>query len=212
MIAHWADLATQLYHDRTRHSPAHRRHLFVTSVDTVFQVIRARVAEKHPVLVFVEDEPSLMNLLACTVHVLRWSLLYRKYNCGSYTPLQWIKSISGCYKAAEALNTDPWITVPMTDEETMWPIFRLILVLLKACMDQALLTKGGHDDTIDETNSDDFEHLMDLLGRPQLPELRHELSEPPTGLMRTWAGLEDGVSAAIGLWLSSTDGTSCLAS
>ena len=42
--------------------------------------------------------------------------------------------------------------------------------------------------------SGDFEHLLELLGRPELPILRQELSEPAVDVERTWAGPKDGVS------------------
>ena len=192
----WAGLAIQLYHRRTSHPPAYRRHLFITSVDTVFHVMRARVACGHSVLPLAKDELSLVALLACMVHILRWSLIHRKYSCGSYTPFQWIRSISACYEAAKDSNRNPWTTVPLTGKNTVWPIFRLVLTLLKTCLDQGLLGER-RPWGIDTINSDDFDGLMDLFGRPELPRLRHELSEPPTGVDCTWARPEDGVSTVV---------------
>ena len=186
MVTDWATLSTQLYHGHTSHPPAHRRHLFATSVDSVFQVVRARIIEKHFVLAKSVEDDRLIDLLACMVRVLRWSLIHQKYNCGSYTPIQWIKSIAGCYEAAKDSNEDPWTTVPLTGKRAMWPIFRLVLALLKACVDQNLLL--GVD-------SDDFNTLVTLLGQPvELPKLRRELCDPPAGVERTEAGPEDGVS------------------
>ena len=159
--------------------------------------MRARIAGGHDDLEGFEVS-LLIHLLACMVHVLRWSLIHRKYNCGSYNPVQWIKSIAGCYEAAKDSDEDPWTTVPLTGEKEMWPIFRLILALLKACVDQGLLTvlnDVGHEDAMDAS---EFEHLITLLGRPiELPKIQHELSNPPAHVQRSKAGPEDGVSTAV---------------
>ena len=196
----WADLATQLYHGRTNLPPVHRRHLFITSADSVFQLIRARIADKRPAIGGRWDDPRLIHLLACMVHVLLWSLIHRKYNCGSYTSVQWIKSIAGCYEAAKDSDKDPWTTVPLTGVEEIWPIFRLVLALLKACVDRQLLTHLGDDDNEVLTTPDDFEHLITLLGEPvELPKLRRELSDPPADVWPTQAGPGDGVSTVVSL-------------
>ena len=178
MIFHWAKFSTRLYHSHTSQPHEYRRHLFVTSVDPVFHVARARIAEGHPVLTDNSDRIGSIHLLVCMVHVLRWSLIHRKYSCGSYTPVQWIKSIAECYKAAKDSSQDPWTTVPLTGEKEMWPIFRLILALLKACVDQGLLTvlnDVGHEDAMDTS---EFERLVTLMERAvKLPKLRHELHQ-----------------------------------
>ena len=111
----------------------------------------ARAADGH-FATSLSDDHSLIDLLACMLHVLRWSLIHRKYNCGSYAPVQWIESIAGCYKAAEELNRDPWETVPLTGERIVWPIFRLVPALLKSCVDRQLLTHLDDDDR--EGNTD----------------------------------------------------------
>ena len=78
----------------------------------------------------------------------------------------------------------------MTGDEDMWPIFRLVLALLKACVDQRLLFG------IMDLNY--FNNLVKLLGRyVKLPQLRRELSDPPADVWPTQAGPGDGVSTVV---------------
>ena len=80
----------------------------------------------------------------------------------------------------------------------MWPIFRLVLALLKVCVDRQLLTHLDDDDDEVRTRPDDFEHLITLLGQHvELPKLRRELSDPPADVEPTKAGPEDSVSTVV---------------
>ena len=195
LVSHWARLAIHVSRSGTNATASHSRHLFVSSVDAVFQVMQARLVGGHPAIRFIREERDLLELLVHMAYVLRWALANRVYNCGSYTRLSWIRHITGCYKVARARHLDLWSGVPLSGRANVWPVFRLVLALLKACLEQRLFTEGYYDDTIDETDYSSFELLLDLLDRPDLPQLRPELCKPSVDVERSWAEHVDGVSA-----------------
>ena len=176
LVSTWAALAVNTYRSTDDYREANSRHLFVTSVSRVFEMMRLRIAV-GPLNVLEEyvneSITQLADVLSRMVDALRWSLVNSKRDCGAYMPLPWVKDILQCYEAAQKAGwprcEHPLQDIPLTGDDTMRPTFLLTLRLLDACLECGLLTG--------ETSEDDFDKLLLILEEPTLPGLPLDLLE-----------------------------------
>ena len=157
LVSTWAALAVNTYRSSDNCKDADSRHLFVSCVSRVFEMMRLRIATGYAaVMETLVDESitPLADLLSHMVDALRWSLVNSECDCGAYIPLPWMKDILQCYEAARDPTNwnyeEPLEKIPLTGGETVRPTFRLILRLLDACLECGLLTGETSEDDLTE--------------------------------------------------------------
>ena len=170
-ISTWATLAVDIYLSSSDYEDQHARHLFVTSISRVFGTMRLRIAAGRRVLEADETVDAPRRLLECMVDSLRWSIRNLRHNCGAYTPPSWVKDIAQCYTTAQESQNggydNPLREIPLTGNETIRPLFFLVLDLLQTCLDRNLLSG---------TNAvEDFQSLRELVGAPELLQSHAEM-------------------------------------
>ena len=172
----WATLAVEIYHSSNDYEDRHQRYLFVRFASRALRTMQLRIAEGWPVLEDVGDSiVPIVSLLLCMTGALRWSLTHSWDDCGAYGSLPWIEDILDCYKVAQARSSNrryrhPLRAILLTGSKAVRPAFLLLLRTMETCVNLGLISGP--------TSTTNFDELLDILGRPMLPELHADGIEP----------------------------------
>lgn len=173
LVSTWAGLAVQIYQSSKKSDRDDLRHMFVTVVTRVFDLIRARLAYGHPVIRRSESLAPAVSLLSCMAGALQWSISQSRPDCGANVDLPWLKDLVQLYRTprggADTLE-DTAAALPFTGDDALRTPFLLVLRLMGICISRGLVSG--------KTATEDFSALLKLLKYPDPPALPPDTAIP----------------------------------